>query len=627
IRSIEVGSNKRYPTTGTTTRIWSLRLWTRDKLEKTPSYPPLTMYKVTIPHNLCNLVVTELDSTEKLVNEIGELRAISSHVLGASGVQIPQNNLDNLRSTEEEEDGATEVLDPRDVPGSVLLEITDFAILGIKASDNAGQARQEKEPVKDYILLPLWTADPQFSQDPKSSHDDGSKPSNDDGKKVDEDPRKDINAIGEKPSIELPDDPNMPTLEDYSIFDFTRNDEDYGVVADMKNLDTTIQVSPIPTTRSNKDHPLDQIEAMQEELLQFKLQKVWTLVDLPNGKSPIGTKWVFRNKKDERGIVIRNKARLVAQGYTQEEGIEYDEVFAHVARIEAIRQFLAYASFKDFVVLKKALYDYIKLPYERDTKSSKSLHIFLCEKDFLVICWEQAWIRSLQTGGCQFLEVINIHGSAEIDSGCIFYKQKLINTAGLLTTAGRKLMLLGINLLLLLKFNAARHKLTTDVEILELENTKTSQAAEIAKLKEKVKKLERRSKSRTLGLKRLKKVGRTARIESSEDEEITLVNEAQERNNDNLMFDTRVFDEQEVEVEKVVSTAEVTTAISTTTTDNTQAMMEADYELAQRLQAEEQGELTIEERSKLFVELMDKRKKHFAKLRAEDIRRKSPTKA
>ncbi|GJY91112.1 putative ribonuclease H-like domain-containing protein [Tanacetum coccineum] len=68
------------------------------------------------------------------------------------------------------------------------------------------------------------------------------------------------------------------------------------------------------------------IEAMQEELLQFQLQKVWTLVNLPNGKRAIGTKWVFRNKKDERGIVVRNKARLVAQGYTQEEGIDYDEM-------------------------------------------------------------------------------------------------------------------------------------------------------------------------------------------------------------------------------------------------------------------------------------------------------------
>nr|GFB89290.1 ribonuclease H-like domain-containing protein [Tanacetum cinerariifolium] len=97
---------------------------------------------------------------------------------------------------------------------------------------------------------------------------------------------------------------------------------------------------------------------MQEELLQFKLQKVWNLVDLPNGKSAIRTKWVFRNKKDERGIVIRNKARLVAQGYTEEEGIDYDEVFAPVARIEAIRLFLAYASFMGFIV------------YQMDVKSA-----------------------------------------------------------------------------------------------------------------------------------------------------------------------------------------------------------------------------------------------------------------
>ncbi|GJW83701.1 putative ribonuclease H-like domain-containing protein [Tanacetum coccineum] len=73
-------------------------------------------------------------------------------------------------------------------------------------------------------------------------------------------------------------------------------------------------------------------------------------MDLPNGKRAIGTKWVYRNKKDERGIAIKNKARLVAQGYTKEEGIDYDEVFSLVARIEAIRLFLAYASFKDFVV-------------------------------------------------------------------------------------------------------------------------------------------------------------------------------------------------------------------------------------------------------------------------------------
>nr|GEZ92476.1 putative ribonuclease H-like domain-containing protein [Tanacetum cinerariifolium] len=89
---------------------------------------------------------------------------------------------------------------------------------------------------------------------------------------------------------------------------------------------------------------------MQEELLQFKMQKVWVLVDLPHGKRAIGTKWVYENKKDERGIVIRNKARLVAQGHTQEVGIDYEEVFAPVVRIEAIRLFLAYASFMGFMV-------------------------------------------------------------------------------------------------------------------------------------------------------------------------------------------------------------------------------------------------------------------------------------
>ncbi|GKD09523.1 retrovirus-related pol polyprotein from transposon TNT 1-94, partial [Tanacetum coccineum] len=87
---------------------------------------------------------------------------------------------------------------------------------------------------------------------------------------------------------------------------------------------------------------------MQEELFQFKLQKVWIL----------GTKWVYRNKKDERGIFIRNKARLVAQGHTQEEGIDYDEVFAPVARIEAIRIFLTYASYMGFMV------------YQMDVKSA-----------------------------------------------------------------------------------------------------------------------------------------------------------------------------------------------------------------------------------------------------------------
>ncbi|GKA92441.1 putative ribonuclease H-like domain-containing protein [Tanacetum coccineum] len=109
--------------------------------------------------------------------------------------------------------------------------------------------------------------------------------------------------------------------DDLDTYNYPFADQVMGAEADFNNME-----------------PSTIVEAMQEELLQFKIQKVWTLVDLPYDKKAIGTKWVYRNKKDERGIVVKNKAKLVAQGYKQEEGIDYDEVFAPVAKIEAISQ-------------------------------------------------------------------------------------------------------------------------------------------------------------------------------------------------------------------------------------------------------------------------------------------------
>ncbi|GJR31433.1 putative ribonuclease H-like domain-containing protein [Tanacetum coccineum] len=183
------------------------------------------------------------------------------------------------------------------------------------------------------------------------------------------------------------DDLEIPALEDIynnptdGIFTNSSYDDE-GAVADFTNLEPVVNVSPIPTSRINSIHPSTLIlgdpqsavqtrskvtkssgahafvDAMQEELLQFKIQKVWILVDLPYGKKAIGTKWVYKNKKDERGVVVRNKARLVAQGHRQEEGIDYDEVFAPVARIEAIRIFLAFASYMGFIV------------YQMDVKSA-----------------------------------------------------------------------------------------------------------------------------------------------------------------------------------------------------------------------------------------------------------------
>ena len=90
------------------------------------------------------------------------------------------------------------------------------------------------------------------------------------------------------------------------------------------------------------------ILAMQEELNQFERNNVWELVPRPNDHSIIGTKWVFKNKLDENGVITRNKARLVAKGYNQQEGIDYEETYAPVARLEAIRLLLAYASSLNF---------------------------------------------------------------------------------------------------------------------------------------------------------------------------------------------------------------------------------------------------------------------------------------
>ncbi|GJX31377.1 retrovirus-related pol polyprotein from transposon TNT 1-94 [Tanacetum coccineum] len=94
------------------------------------------------------------------------------------------------------------------------------------------------------------------------------------------------------------------------------------------------------------------IESMQEELLQFKRLDVWVLVPLPDNIKPLTLKWLFKNKHDEENTVIRNKSRLVVRGYRQEEGIDFEESFAPVARMEAIRIFLAYAAHKSFIVFQ-----------------------------------------------------------------------------------------------------------------------------------------------------------------------------------------------------------------------------------------------------------------------------------
>jgi hypothetical protein len=91
---------------------------------------------------------------------------------------------------------------------------------------------------------------------------------------------------------------------------------------------------------------------MHEELENFERNQVWELVDPPSGCKPTGTKWVWKNKEGENGEVVRNKSRLVAHGYTQKEGIDYEDTFAPVACLEAIRILLAFSMDKGFKIYK-----------------------------------------------------------------------------------------------------------------------------------------------------------------------------------------------------------------------------------------------------------------------------------
>nr|GEV01921.1 retrovirus-related Pol polyprotein from transposon TNT 1-94 [Tanacetum cinerariifolium] len=109
-------------------------------------------------------------------------------------------------------------------------------------------------------------------------------------------------------------------------------------------------IEPNNVTKTLRD--ADWVSTIQEELDQFARLEVWRLVPRTEGKTIIKTKWIFKNKKDKSSLVIQNKARLVAVGYSQHEGIDYDEMFALVSRIEAIRLFLAYAAHKDFIVFQ-----------------------------------------------------------------------------------------------------------------------------------------------------------------------------------------------------------------------------------------------------------------------------------
>nr|GEU33214.1 retrovirus-related Pol polyprotein from transposon TNT 1-94 [Tanacetum cinerariifolium] len=549
--------------------------------------------------------------------------------------------------------------------------------------------------------------------DLKSSHNDGFKPSSEDGKKVDEDPCKEnkcndqekednvnstnnvntvsliVNATGTNKDNELPFDPNMPALEDVSIFNFSSDDEDDGAIADMNNLDTTIQ-----------------------------------------------------------GIVIRNKARLVAQGYTQEEGINYDEVFAPVGRIEAIRIFLAYASFKDFVLykmdvkrvflyrkieeevyvcqplgfkdptflleytmLKKYCIDYIKLlepvktastPMENQKRllkdedgeemdvymyryqvSPKVSHLHAVKRIF-------RYLKGQPNLGLSYLQDSPFDFVAYTDSdytGASLDKKSTIGGGG-----PRCQETIGDTTAQTRFESVSKH---SNDSLLVREKTKTTQSNEIASLKRRVKKLKKRNRLRTHKLKRLYKIGLTARVESTDNKEGLEMFDVNDLGGEEVFVVEQevVKDVTENVVEEVVNAAQDSTTTRTITTekltlakaleslktskpkvkeiiiqeqeesglmknlikgyklslirkkelqeraekeqeanislietwDDIQANIDVDHQLVKILQAQEKKELSDAKKATLFQQLLEKRRKHFAAKRVEEKRNKPPT--
>nr|GEV20253.1 putative ribonuclease H-like domain-containing protein [Tanacetum cinerariifolium] len=200
---------------------------------------------------------------------------------------------------------------------------------GTKACDSIGKARLETVSDTDYILLPLWTQDSLFFSSSKDTHGAGFKPSGDEEKKDAEDPGNENSEIlsTEEPRVNQENDVNVNSTN--NINTVSRADNVAGI--DDKAVNENI------------------VYGCADNLNIPDLEEIGRFGDDEDDDSGADMNNLDTYFQDEKGIVIKNKARLVTQGYTQEDGINYDEVFAPVARIEEIRLFLAYASFKDFV--------------------------------------------------------------------------------------------------------------------------------------------------------------------------------------------------------------------------------------------------------------------------------------
>nr|GFA28216.1 ribonuclease H-like domain-containing protein [Tanacetum cinerariifolium] len=214
-----------------------------------------------------------------------------------------------------------------------------------------GNSKMEADHAQEYYVLPVWSFYTSTVKSSKAKNGDAKLNEDIDSKTNEEPVDQEDQAFLEKlkrlkrQEKEAHDaaETLRKSLED--IYKVSRNGiftsasyDDEGAVANFTNLESTTNVNPIPTSKIHYIHPTTQILRDPTSAVQTRIK-----VNKSSGAYAL-------NKKDERGVVVRNKARLVAQGHRKEEGIYYDELFAHVARIKAIKIFLAFASYMGFIV-------------------------------------------------------------------------------------------------------------------------------------------------------------------------------------------------------------------------------------------------------------------------------------
>ncbi|GJW53773.1 putative ribonuclease H-like domain-containing protein [Tanacetum coccineum] len=239
---------------------------------------------------------------------------------------------------------------------------------GTQDNNYAGNSEMEVEPVQEYFVLPLWSF---YTSTIKSSEakNGGEKPNGDIGSKTNEEPVDQAHQVflEELERLKIQEKEANDAAETLRK-EFAQDTKDLLLQARAARASSTNYVNtastPVntasPSGNVNQDANQEdyQIHGL-EDIYEVPCEGIFTSASYDDeGKKSIRTKWVYKNKKDERGVVVRNKARLVAQGHRQEEEIDYDEIFAPVARIEAIRIFLAFASYMGFIV------------YQMDVKSS-----------------------------------------------------------------------------------------------------------------------------------------------------------------------------------------------------------------------------------------------------------------